>query len=44
LADPDLFTQQPVKFNKATQALAERQKKLGSCEEEWLLLEEKAGG
>ena len=43
LADPDLFTQQPVKFNKATQALVERQKKLGSCEEEWLLLEEKAG-
>ncbi|MGJ5620625.1 ABC-F family ATP-binding cassette domain-containing protein [Sulfitobacter sp. MF3-043] len=43
LADPDLFTQQPVKFNKATQALVERQKKLGLYEEEWLLLEEKAG-
>ena len=44
LADPELFTREPVKFKKATQALVERQKKLGAMEEEWLLLEEKAGG
>jgi len=44
LADPDLFTASPVKFNKATQALAERQEKLTAAEEEWLMLEEKSGG
>ncbi|MFK7837803.1 MAG: ABC-F family ATP-binding cassette domain-containing protein [Sulfitobacter sp.] len=44
LADPELFTREPVKFNKATQALVERQEKLSASEEEWLLLEEKAGG
>ncbi|KIN61270.1 ABC transporter, ATP-binding protein [Sulfitobacter noctilucae] len=42
LADPELFTASPVKFNKATQALVERQEKLAASEEEWLLLEEKA--
>tara|TARA_R110002110_G_scaffold21167_6_gene84465 strand:- start:1458 stop:3269 length:1812 start_codon:yes stop_codon:yes gene_type:complete len=42
LADPALFTREPVKFNKATQALVERQQKLSAVEEEWLLLEEKA--
>ncbi len=42
LADPDLFTQAPVKFQKATEALAERQAKLDAAEEEWLTLEEKA--
>ena len=44
LADPDLFTASPVKFNKATQALVERQEKLTAAEEEWLMLEEKSGG
>lgn len=44
LADPDLFTQQPVKFKKATEALVERQEKLAAAEDEWLLLEEKANG
>lgn len=44
LADPELFTREPVKFNKATQALVERQEKLAAAEEEWLLLEEKAEG
>jgi ATP-binding cassette subfamily F protein uup len=44
LADPDLFTASPVKFNKATQALVERQEKLAAAEEEWLILEEKSGG
>ncbi|MFK7744164.1 MAG: ABC-F family ATP-binding cassette domain-containing protein [Roseobacter sp.] len=41
LGDPDLFTAQPVKFQKATDALIERQSKLDAAEEEWLMLEEK---
>ncbi|MEY8799690.1 ABC-F family ATP-binding cassette domain-containing protein [Leisingera sp. XS_AS12] len=44
MADPELFTREPVKFKKATEALVERQEKLAAAEEEWLLLEEKAGG
>ena len=42
LADPELFSREPIKFNKATQALVERKEKLAKAEEEWLLLEEKA--
>ncbi|MGA9408887.1 MAG: hypothetical protein WBV78_00440, partial [Roseobacter sp.] len=42
LSDPDLFTNNPVKFQKATDALVERQEKLDQAEEEWLALEEKA--
>ena len=42
MADPDLFTREPVKFKKATEALVERQEKLSAAEEEWLELEEKA--
>ncbi|MCA0960655.1 ABC-F family ATP-binding cassette domain-containing protein [Salipiger bermudensis] len=42
LADPELFTREPVKFRKATEALTERQDKLSATEEEWLTLEEKA--
>ncbi|KIC39276.1 elongation factor 3 [Leisingera sp. ANG-M7] len=41
--DPELFTREPVKFKKATEALVERQEKLAAAEEEWLELEEKAG-
>ncbi len=44
LADPALFTREPMKFKKATQVLVERQKKLARAEEEWLSLEEKAAG
>ncbi|EAR49562.1 ABC transporter, ATP-binding protein, partial [Oceanicola granulosus HTCC2516] len=44
LADPDLFTREPVKFRKATEALAERQARLAAAEDEWLTLEEKADG
>lgn len=44
MADPELFTREPVKFKKATEALVERQEKLAAAEEEWLLLEEKAEG
>jgi len=43
MADPDLFTREPVKFQKATEALVERQAKLAAAEEEWLILEDKAG-
>ena len=42
LSDPDLFTREPVKFKKATEALVERQKKLSDAEDEWLMLEDKA--
>jgi ABC transport system ATP-binding/permease protein len=44
LSDPELFTREPVKFRKAGEALAERQSALAAAEEEWLALEEKAGG
>ncbi|MWD28877.1 ATP-binding cassette domain-containing protein [Aquicoccus sp. SCR17] len=44
LSDPELFTREPVKFQKATEALSTRQEALGKAEEEWLELEEKAGG
>ncbi|MDP5216045.1 ABC-F family ATP-binding cassette domain-containing protein [Ruegeria sp. 2205SS24-7] len=44
LGDPELYSREPVKFRKATQALVERQEKLSAAEEEWLLLEEKAEG
>ena len=42
LSDPELYAREPVKFRKATEALAERQAKLAAAEEEWLTLEEKA--
>ena len=42
LADPDLFTREPVKFRKATEALAARQSALDAAEEDWLMLAEKA--
>ena len=41
LSDPGLFTREQVKFQKATEALVERQEKLSAAEEAWLLLEEK---
>lgn len=42
MSDPALFTEQPVKFQKASDALVARQEALDAKEEEWLLLEEKA--
>ncbi len=42
LADAELFTREPVKFRKATEALVTRQKALSAAEEEWLMLAEKA--
>lgn len=41
MADPELFTKEPVKFQKATDALIERHEKLSDAEEEWLELEDK---
>jgi len=43
MSDPNLFTDHPAKFQKATDALVERQAVLDAAEEEWMLLEEKAG-
>jgi ATP-binding cassette subfamily F protein uup len=43
LANPDLFSKEPVKFKKATDALVERQAALSAAEDEWLTLEELAG-
>ncbi|WP_306116326.1 MULTISPECIES: ABC-F family ATP-binding cassette domain-containing protein [unclassified Roseovarius] len=42
MADPELFTREPVKFKKASEALVERQQKLAAAEEEWFELAEKA--
>ena len=42
MSDPELFTREPVKFQKATDALVARHEKLQEAEEEWLVLEEKA--
>ncbi|MBT9383387.1 ABC-F family ATP-binding cassette domain-containing protein [Pseudooceanicola sp. CBS1P-1] len=44
LAQPDLYQKEPVKFAKGTEMLAQRQQALSEAEEEWLELEEKAGG
>ncbi|MEL6643719.1 MAG: ATP-binding cassette domain-containing protein [Pseudomonadota bacterium] len=44
MSDPDLFTREPVKFQKATKALVARQEALSAAETEWLELEEKSGG
>jgi len=42
LSDAELFTREPVKFKKASEALNERQSKLASAENDWLELAEKA--
>ena len=44
LSDAELFTREPVKFQKASDALVQRHEKLSDAEEEWMMLEEKAGG
>ncbi|MGR3540982.1 MAG: ABC-F family ATP-binding cassette domain-containing protein [Hasllibacter sp.] len=43
LAQPNLYEQSRAKFDKATEALVERQAALAAAEEEWLSLEERAG-
>jgi ATP-binding cassette subfamily F protein uup len=42
LSDADLFQKEPVKFKKATEAMAERQQALAAAEEEWLALADRA--
>ncbi|MEY4697990.1 MAG: hypothetical protein RIT14_2418, partial [Pseudomonadota bacterium] len=42
LSDPEIFTREPVKFRKATDAMAERQQALDAAESEWLNLAERA--
>lgn len=42
MSDPELYSREPVKFQKATEALVQRQEKLSAAEEEWLALAEKA--
>ncbi len=42
LCQPDLYQTAPLKFQKATDALVERQSALAEAEEEWMTLEEKA--
>lgn len=42
MSDPTLFTDHPVKFQKASDALVERHSTLSNAEEEWLFLESKA--
>ncbi len=42
LAQPDLFTKEPVKFRKASDGLTERQAALQAAEEEWLALADRA--
>jgi ATP-binding cassette subfamily F protein uup len=44
MSDAELFTREPVKFQKATEALITRHDKISNAEEEWMRLEEKAGG
>ena len=43
LSDAEMFTREPVKFRKATEAIAERQRALAAAEEEWLALAERDG-
>ncbi len=42
MSDPGLFTREPVKFKKASEALTTRQEALAEAETEWLDLAEKA--
>jgi ATP-binding cassette subfamily F protein uup len=42
LSAPDLFTKEPAKFKKGTEAMAERQEALAKAEAEWMELEERA--
>ena len=42
LSDADMFAREPVKFRKATEAIADRQAALTAAEEEWLGLDERS--
>jgi ATP-binding cassette subfamily F protein uup len=39
LADPDLYSRNPIRFSEVTQALAAAQEALSAAEEQWLTLE-----
>jgi ATP-binding cassette subfamily F protein uup len=42
LEAPELYTKEPVKFRKASEAMADRQAQIAKAEEEWLALAERA--
>ena len=42
MADPTLYVRAPEKFQKASDALVERQTLLAQMEEEWMALEDRA--
>ncbi len=42
LSDAELYAREPVKFRKASEALAQRERALRAAEDEWLELEQKA--
>ena len=42
LSDTNLYSENPIKFEKVSNALIERQSKLKSLEDEWFMLAEKA--
>ncbi len=42
LEGPDLYSREPVKFRKASEMMADRQRQLTVAEEEWLLLADRA--
>ncbi|PQO23870.1 elongation factor 3, partial [Rhodobacteraceae bacterium WD3A24] len=42
LSDPELYSREPVKFAKATEALTARQEALAQAESDWLDLAERA--
>ena len=44
MADPDLYSREPIKFRKVADALVDRQARLAAAEAEWLALEERAEG
>jgi len=44
LESEDLYLREPVKFRKASEAMADRQAQLAAAEAEWLALEERAAG
>jgi ATP-binding cassette subfamily F protein uup len=44
LSQPNMFTEHPVKFQKATDVLLDRQASLAAVEVEWIELEDKVSG
>ena len=44
LESEDLYSREPVKFRKGSEALADRQTQLAAAEAEWLALEDRAAG